>query len=240
MAVEHTRPVMSATPSALLSAPTAHVIQGWKRLLASLAGCLMRLWTLTLHITLSDDSRRLLAGLDGPCLFVLWHNRLFTAAEISRRFRPQRPLHSLVSNSKDGAWLTAFFNSVGLRAVRGSSSRGGREAVSALVAVLRAGHDAGITPDGPRGPLYACKPGAAVVARRAGVPILLIGMHFESAWRLPSWDKFYLPHPFSRVHLRLRELPASQLRNENSQAELERALQALNRDAPTAPDSENR
>lgn len=221
---------MSANRPALGAFLTTHEIKGWKRSVAVLAGCLMRLWTITLRITLSEDSRRLLSGLDGPCLFVLWHNRLFTAAEMSRRFRPDRPLHSLVSNSKDGAWLTAFFNSVGLRAVRGSSSRGGREAVSALVAVLKAGHDAGITPDGPRGPLYACKPGAAVVARRAGVPILLIGMHFEAAWRLPSWDKFYLPHPFSRVHLRLRELSVSQLRQENSQDELERTLQALNSD----------
>lgn len=221
------------TPAAVLPsapAPAAQVILGWKRALAGLAGGLMRIWCFTLRITLSEDSRRLLAALDGPCLFVLWHNRLFAAADISRRFRPERPLHCLVSSSKDGAWLTAFFNSVGLRAVRGSSSRGGREAVSALVAVLRAGHDAGITPDGPRGPLYVCKPGAVVVARRAGVPILLIGMNYESAWRLRSWDKFYLPRPFSRVHLRLRELPMAALRAEDGPAALEAALRELNPD----------
>ena len=33
--------------------------------------------------------------------------------------------------------------------------------------VLRAGCDAGITPDGPRGPVYEMKAGALVVARRA-------------------------------------------------------------------------
>jgi lysophospholipid acyltransferase (LPLAT)-like uncharacterized protein len=221
------------SPAAVLTsapAPAAQVILGWKRALAGLAGGLMRIWCFTLRITLSEDSRRLLAGLGGPCLFVLWHNRLFAAADISRRFRPERPLHCLVSSSKDGAWLTAFFNSVGLRAVRGSSSRGGREAVSALVAVLRAGHDAGITPDGPRGPIYVCKPGAVVVARRAGVPILLVGMNYESAWRLRSWDKFYLPRPFSRVHLKLRELPMAALRAEDSPAALEAALRELNPD----------
>ncbi len=219
-------PPASARPST--AAPPAQMIHGWKRALAGLAGRLMQVWTRTLRITLSDDSRQLLAGLDGPCLFVLWHNRLFAAAEISRRFRPERPLHCLVSSSKDGAWLTAFFNSVGLRAVRGSSSRGGREAVSALVAVLRAGHDAGITPDGPRGPLYVCKPGAVVVARRAAVPILLIGMTYEAAWRLRSWDKFYLPRPFSRVHLRLREFSSAALREEHGAATLETALRAMN------------
>jgi lysophospholipid acyltransferase (LPLAT)-like uncharacterized protein len=221
------------SPAAVLTsapAPAARVILGWKRALAGLAGGLMRIWCFTLRITLSEDSRRLLAGLGGPCLFVLWHNRLFAAADISRRFRPERPLHCLVSSSKDGAWLTAFFNSVGLRAVRGSSSRGGREAVSTLVAVLRAGHDAGITPDGPRGPIYVCKPGAVVVARRAGVPILLVGMNYESAWRLRSWDKFYLPRPFSRVHLKLRELPMAALRAEDSPAALEAALRELNPD----------
>src|SRR6185437_8699149 len=92
-----------------------------------------------------------------------------------------------------------------MRAVRGSSSRLGREALTGLVEVVKAGHDVGITPDGPRGPCYDFKPGALIVARRTGCLALLVGGEFTSAWRMRSWDGFYLPKPFSRVRIRCLE-----------------------------------
>ena len=91
------------------------------------------------------------------------------AAEIVRRYRQGRTPYALVSASQDGAWLTAFFSLVGLRTVRGSSSRFGREAANELVEIMRAGRDIGITPDGPRGPRYEIKPGAIIVPRRTEI-----------------------------------------------------------------------
>lgn len=169
---------------------------------------------------------------DVPVAMVLWHNRLFLAAEIVRRFRGGRPAYALVSASQDGAWLTAFFSLAGVRTVRGSSSRLGREAASALVEVLRAGHDIGITPDGPRGPCYELKPGTVIVTRRTRSPMLIIGAEFEAAWRLRSWDRFCLPKPFSRVRMRCEVLPAEKLADREAGARLLRdRLLALNQDA---------
>jgi hypothetical protein len=74
-----------------------------------------------------------------PIIFILWHNRLFLAAEISRGTDGGHPIYGLISASRDGAWLAAFFSGRGPRAVRGSSSRNGREAATALVDVLRSG-----------------------------------------------------------------------------------------------------
>lgn len=206
------------------------VVRGWRYALALLAGLAMRAWCATLRFRLSAQARRLLEGDQRPALFVLWHNRLFASAELSRRLRPDRPLHCLVSASKDGAWLTAFFESAGLRVVRGSSSRGGREAAAALVDVLRAGHDAGITPDGPRGPIYGFKPGALVVARRARVRAVLLGIHYERAWGLRSWDRFLIPHPFSRLCLHAVEVEASAMEGEDALPRLEALLRDCNRD----------
>jgi hypothetical protein len=189
-------------------------------------------WCLTLRLRLSPETRRLFAGDQRPALFVLWHNRLFASAELSRRLRPARPLHCLVSASKDGAWLTDFFESVGLRVVRGSSSRGGREAAAALVDVLRAGHDAGITPDGPRGPIYGFKLGALVVARRARVRVMLLGIHYEQAWSLRSWDRFLIPHPFSALFLHVVEVPAPSLAGDDALSRIEALLRTHNLDAP--------
>ena len=68
-----------------------------------------------------------------------------------------------------------------------------------MVAKLKEGRDVGITPDGSRGPCYEAKPGALLVAKISKAPVLLLSFEFSSAWRLNSWDGFYLPKPFSRV-----------------------------------------
>ncbi len=161
----------------------------------------MHLWGRSLRFEVPPEDEFALKYREVPVAITLWHNRLFLGAEIFRRFRTHRPVYALISASKDGAWLEAFFEIVGMRAIRGSSSKGGREAATALIDVLRQGNDIGITPDGPRGPCYEVKPGALIVTRRAEAPMLLLGGAFESAWRLRSWDGFYLPKPFSRVRV---------------------------------------
>ena len=151
--------------------------------------------------------------------FVLWHNRLFLVPECYRRYRRGRPLYALISASDDGAWLSALFSLIGMRAVRGSSSRHGREAAAGLLEVLRAGHDTGVTPDGPRGPCYDFKAGALIVARRGRAPLLLFGAEFGAARRLGSWDRFYLPCPFSWVRIRCERIAADALAEGEAAAE---------------------
>lgn len=209
------------------------VLHGWQLALAHVAGWLVRIWVATLRITADDRTRQALDLAKGPTLFVLWHNRLFVAGHLARAFRGGRPLHALISSSQDGAWLTAFFATMGLKAVRGSSSKGGREAVTELIQVLRDGGDAGITPDGPRGPIYVAKPGALLVARRTGALIAMLGVEFESAWSLRSWDRFLLPRPFSRVHLLVRPYPLEVA--EGGTAELARFNEALRKLNPRDP-----
>jgi len=184
-----------------------HGLSGWRRLILWPLGTLVRAWGRTLRIEISPGDRRVFESQGRPLIFVLWHNRLFIAPECYRRYRARRSIFALVSASRDGAWLAAFFSLLGMRAVRGSSSRLGREAASTLVEVVRAGHDTGITPDGPRGPCYDFKPGALAVARITGAPVLLVGAEFAAAWRLRSWDGFYLPRPFSRVRIRCERMP---------------------------------
>lgn len=210
-----------------------HEISGWRRLVLWPFGLLVQLWGRSLRFETSPGDLQAYTKRDGPVAMVLWHNRLFLSAEIVRRFRGGRPAYALVSASQDGAWLTAFFSLAGVRTVRGSSSRLGREAANALVEMIRAGHDIGITPDGPRGPRYELKPGAVIVARRTRTPILLIGARFSSAWRLRSWDRFYVPKPFSRVRMHCEVIMPDQLADRDAGLELLRSrLLALNPDAP--------
>jgi len=175
---------------------------GWRRLALWPVSLLAKLWMRTLRFEFPPAEQALFETRGRPVAFILWHNRLFPTAELYRRHRRGRPLHALISASRDGAWLAAFFALMGMKAVRGSSSRLGREALTGLVDVLRAGDDVGITPDGPRGPCYDFKPGALIAVRRTECLPLLLGIEFGSAWRLGSWDKFYLPRPFSRLRIR--------------------------------------
>jgi lysophospholipid acyltransferase (LPLAT)-like uncharacterized protein len=219
-------PPSTAAPSA-----TVHEVGGWRRAVLWPFGLLLRLWGRSLRFDAGPDDLRAYAKKDEPVAMVLWHNRLFLAAEIVRRYRGGRPAYALVSASQDGAWLSAFFALAGLATVRGSSSRLGREAATALVETLRAGHDIGLTPDGPRGPRYELKPGGIVVARRTRTPLLLIGAEFEATWRLRSWDRFCVPRPFSRVRMRAEIVPAAQLADRDAAiAHVQARLLAMNPD----------
>jgi lysophospholipid acyltransferase (LPLAT)-like uncharacterized protein len=213
-------PRVSESPSP----PLVHGISGWRSVALWPLGLLMRVWGMTLRFDTAPEDDRRYRTRDRPVAIVLWHNRLFLSAEIVRRFRQGRPAYALVSASKDGAWLSAFFSIVGMRTVRGSSSRLGREAATALVDVLRGGDDIGITPDGPRGPCYDLKAGALIVARRTKSPLILVGAKFHSAWRLKSWDRFYLPKPFSRVEMRCIVVPAEDLADRDAAANRVREL----------------
>jgi lysophospholipid acyltransferase (LPLAT)-like uncharacterized protein len=159
----------------------------------------MRLWCRSLRLDLDPASLAAMSQTARPAVFTLWHNRLFIAAECHRRFRSSKRIYALVSASRDGAWLAAFYETVGLATVRGSTSRHGREALLALAAKLREGDDVGITPDGPRGPCYELRSGGVLLARRTGAATIVVGAKFHRAWRVRSWDGFYVPLPFSRV-----------------------------------------
>lgn len=174
-------------------------VRGWRRAALWLVATLLRAWARTLRFEADAATLERLTRSDVPVAVVLWHNRLFLSPEFFRRYRTRRQVHALVSASKDGAWLAAFYRMIGIHPVRGSSSNLGREAARLLIERMREGHDIGITPDGPRGPMYVVEPGVLVVTRRVHAPMVLLGAEFTRAWRLRSWDRLYVPWPFSRI-----------------------------------------
>ncbi len=196
-----------------------------------LLACLLRVWGRTLRMEADAETLARLTKSDEPAAIVIWHNRLFISAEIFRRYRYRRRVYGLVSGSKDGAWLAAFYSMIGLTPVRGSSSSHGREAAKVLIEIVRAGNDFGITPDGPRGPLYTVEPGVLIVTRRNNAPMVLVGAEFGPAKRLRSWDRFYVPWPFTRIKMRCIVLPAINADGTKLSAEEVRtALLAINPD----------
>ena len=132
----------------------------------------------------------------------------------------------LASRSRDGELVARWATRFGLGVVRGSSSRGGAEALRELTAVLRAGEDVAIVPDGPRGPRECLQPGVVVLAALTGAPVVPFGFAARPARRLASWDRFMVPLPFARAAAVFGKpcVIARDADRETARADLERAL----------------
>jgi lysophospholipid acyltransferase (LPLAT)-like uncharacterized protein len=138
----------------------------------------------------------------------------------------------LVSASKDGEFAVGVLEKFDLKCVRGSSSRRGSEAMRELTRLMQEGYDAGISPDGPRGPKYRVAPGIISLAQLTGAPI--VPMSYDVAWKitLKSWDAFMIPLPFGRARLRVAPplvvpAEADDRQREDKRLELENVLKSL-------------
>lgn len=172
-------------------------------------------------------------------IFAIWHNRLSLALVIYRRFVarpwPGRRIAALVSASRDGGFLAHVLELFQVIPVRGSSSRRGAQALLELTRAAGQGVDLAVTPDGPRGPCYQVQDGVIAAAQVTGLPIVPIS--FDLAWklRLRSWDRFFIPLPFSPCILRSGEpvrVPrdADDAARRAAREQLESRLKALARD----------
>jgi lysophospholipid acyltransferase (LPLAT)-like uncharacterized protein len=174
-----------------------------QRLLLSVIAALMRAWSWTLRFHWAADVEAILQNPPPPSVVILWHNRLFAVPAFFRRYFLARKLSVLISASGDGAWLAALLKKIGMQPVRGSRHKRGSQALRELIRASSDGCDIGITPDGSRGPMYDLKPGAISVALKTGAPIVLLSFNFAHAWRLKSWDRLYVPMPFSRIEVKI-------------------------------------
>ncbi|HEX5725911.1 MAG TPA: lysophospholipid acyltransferase family protein [Longimicrobiaceae bacterium] len=132
-----------------------------------------------------------------PVVFTLWHGRLLPCTHFHRH----QGVVTLVSQHRDGEYITRVVRRWGYTAVRGSSSRGGVEALRDLIRHLKRGRSLAITPDGPRGPFEKMKPGPVIMAQRSGAPIIPVVSGASRAWYFGSWDRFLIPRPFARLQI---------------------------------------
>ena len=105
----------------------------------------------------------------------------------------------IVSQSFDGELIARTLGLFGYKTVRGSSSRGAQEALLGLKYVIESGRPAIFTADGPRGPIYRTKTGPLRLAAITGARIGAFHLEPRRAWSLHSWDRFFVPVPFTRI-----------------------------------------
>jgi len=130
-----------------------------------------------------------------PPLWALWHETILMSVWYHR----DQDVHVMISSSRDGELISTIARSMGYVPVRGSSSKGGQEALKEMVRFMKEGKRCAITPDGPRGPRREVKKGVVDLARLTGCPVVPFAFEVEKCWRLRSWDRFIVPKPFSRA-----------------------------------------
>ena len=139
---------------------------------------------------------------NAPTIHLCWHDQTALCGPyfIRRVHDPQNPLALMTSQSRDGELVTRCLRPFGLEIVRGSATRGGREALRALYRVVRKRHASPlILPDGPQGPLHVVKPGAIVLSQMTGAPIVPYGFATRRAWTLGSWDRMRVAKPGAAI-----------------------------------------
>ncbi|MBL0686752.1 MAG: lysophospholipid acyltransferase family protein [Sulfurospirillum sp.] len=134
-----------------------------------------------------------------PTIFVMWHGKIAMLAFGYYHYRDSKNVDVIVSQHHDGNIATKFLHLFGIGTLRGSSTRGGAQALKGAFKSFKNGKDVGITPDGPKGPRHSVANGAVVLAQKKNVPIVAIDYQASKAWRLKSWDKFLIPKPFSTL-----------------------------------------
>lgn len=155
----------------------------------------------TVHFTASSEEEGVTdpAALPPPqTVAPFWHRCVFSATYFFRK----RGICVMTSRSFDGEYIARIIEKFGFRAVRGSSSRGGVRALLGMHTVIEENGVAAFTIDGPRGPVYVAKPGPVLLARNTGAPVRCFYIAVKDGWVLNSWDRFVIPKPFTRAHVR--------------------------------------
>jgi lysophospholipid acyltransferase (LPLAT)-like uncharacterized protein len=184
----------------------------WRRLLFRITvpialGLMRATWATYRFEIHGDEKLQELFAAGKPVVLGFWHESLLVVSWYAARLlKAGERITFLISPSVDGEFGVMMLAHYGSEAVRGSATRSGVSALRGLYrAIRRDGMSPAITLDGPKGPVRYCKPGAVMVARMAGVPIVPIGCGARRSFRAPTWDRHLVPLATSIVVLKLGE-----------------------------------
>ena len=103
--------------------------------------------------------------------FSMWHDQIVMAVFSLRTWN----LAGLISQHRDGGYLADSVLIAGIHPVRGSTSRGGAEAVREILS--QPNLHLAMTPDGPRGPRRKMKEGIVYISSRSERPSWRRNLH---------------------------------------------------------------
>lgn len=167
---------------------------------------LIRIYSWTFRLTVENEKPWLDYFKGGSrVLLCTWHQQFFSFIRYFKKYKSYKP-SLMISQSKDGEIVAGIANLTGWYTARGSSSKDGQKALQEMVRRLRITGLAAHVVDGPRGPAGYFKKGAINLAMDAEAMIVPVYAIVENAWYFNSWDRFFLPKPFSKLIIRFDDM----------------------------------
>lgn len=172
------------------------------RIAARLVGTL-----LAAYVRLVIRSSRIAPMPREQVVITFWHEYNLASFAAAVRHRGDLPHASFTTGGFRGGVIAQLFRSLLPRAVvlplpEERDRQGARRTTAALARLAAEGYSLVVTPDGPFGPYRRAKPGAMILARTAGLPILPWAVSARPSVRLARrWDRQILPLPFSRIRV---------------------------------------
>lgn len=175
-----------------------------------LTKCVVRLVVLTLKLLFATCRKQFAihpgtSGYDPELpnryLYAVWHDVLFFPLAMARPHH----MSALASRHRDGAYVAETLRLFHVTPYRGSSRRGGAQAVRQLVDAAEKLHIT-LTPDGPLGPRRTMKEGIVFLASRTGLPIVPAAFTCRRGIRIRGkWTDMLIPLPFTTTFCVLGE-----------------------------------
>ena len=132
---------------------------------------------------------------DKRYLYCAWHDQIVMTLFTGRLLH----MSGLVSRHQDGGYVADVMQASGVLPVRGSTRRGGAQAMRQLIDAAGDLH-VSITPDGPRGPRHRLKSGIVFLASHSGRAILPVAFACRRCWKIKgNWTDMMIPKPFTTI-----------------------------------------
>ena len=132
----------------------------------------IRLYSATFRLEIKNEKEWMdIFREGGRVLLCTWHQQFFSAIRHFQNYRDFKPA-LMISKSLDGEIIAGVAQRTGWHAVRGSSSRGGTEALKEMIDHFKQSRIAGHIVDGPLGPAGKVKPGVIRLAHIADTVII--------------------------------------------------------------------
>lgn len=155
-------------------------------------------------------------------LFCLPHQHIFPCLVCIRPAFEGFDPAVMISRSTDGQLVANMIDKLGAHSPRGSSKKGGKEAMEEMIEWMEKRGPGIHIVDGPTGPVGVVKPGAIRIAQRTQAQIVTARITADRFWQVNSWDKLLIPKPFARVTLSFDTHPISPPARDAGPEEFER------------------
>lgn len=142
------------------------------------------------------------------CVLATWHREILLMPFCYNKMKNQdRDVSVIASPHGDGQLVGSVIKKLTSgKTIDGSSSKNALKALLLAIKDIKSGlYNVAIAPDGPRGPMHSVAGGVVMLSQKADAPIVTFNCKASSFWQFSSWDKMFLPKPFSTIDFYIGE-----------------------------------